>query len=556
MELREQLEKKGHIFRTKSDTEVLVHLYEEYGDSFIERCNGMLALCLYDARRQRLYLARDRVGKKPLFYHVNTEYFVFASELKSLFVTDAAPRRVSKSGILDYLAFGFVPTPYTAFADIYQLEPAHYMIVERGQVQKHRYWTPNYSCTVSRSLADAQAEYIELLSTCVKDRLIADVPVGLLLSGGIDSGSIAAIMAEQNISIPAFTIRFENREKDEGDVARQTVLHVGATHEEMFVQINNVAQILPRLVWHYEQPFGDSSAIPTYYVAQMARQRVTVVLNGDGGDECFGGYWRHLFNVWLHRLRWVPNFAWSLVEQTGSWLSRVEGERRLWRWLVWSSRAAQKDDFGVAWYFLTTITEESAPILSSVFANSDHDVFSQLRSYWNECDSAPYLNRVLYSCDLRFHLLDDLLVKMDRATMANSLEARSPFLDHRMIEFAAALPPSWKVHGVVTKWFPRVSMRHSLPRTVINRGKTGFDIPMREWMAGELGDLSWTIVLSERARSRGYFDMQALSNLREAFQARKVDCSYLLYRLMFLELWHRSFIDDFSPHPDPSILVD
>ncbi len=554
-ELRTELLQAGHVFKTKSDTEVLIHLYEEYGDSFIERCNGMFALCIYDVRRQRLYLARDRVGKKPLYYHINRDYFVFGSELKCLFVNETAPRRVKRSAILEFLTFGFINAPDTAFEEIYQLEPAHYMIVEGDRIHKQRYWIPDYAHMVRRSLEEAREHYLELLSTCVRDRLISDVPVGLLLSGGIDSCSIAAMMAEQDVSIPTFTIRFKNAEKDEGNVAALVARRLRTEHEELYVEMGDVINILPLLVWHYEQPFGDSSAIPTYYVAQMASQRVTVVLNGDGGDECFGGYWRHLFNVWLHRLRWIPNFAWRLVEQTGNRLSEKVGYSPVLRWLVWSSQTAQKkNEFDASWSFLAGIADQARQLLDPMFADSNHSVFSPLRAAWDECASAPYLNRLLYSCDLRFCLPGVLLVKMDRATMANSLEARSPFLDYRMIEFAASLPPSWKVRGLTTKWFPRFAMRGHLPQSVLQKRKAGFDIPIRAWMTGKLGDLAWEVILSEQAQSRGYFDIEALTGLYKASRAGKVDCSHLLYQLLFLELWHRAFIDGFSTSPDLSIL--
>ena len=354
-ELRSELIQSGHAFKTQSDTEVLVHLYEEYGDNFIERCNGMFAFCIYDVRRRRLYLARDRIGKKPLFYHWNRNFFLFGSELKSLFVNDSIPRGVDQSAILDFLTFGFVPTPHTAFEGVYQLEPAHYMVVESGEIRKCKYWDPLTASDRPRSLADAQLDYVDLLKTCVRDRLISDVPVGLLLSGGIDSCSIAAMMAEENLSVPTFTIRFENQEKDEGQIARAIARHIGAAHEELFVQGQDFINILPRLVWHYEQPFGDSSAIPSFYVAQLARQHVTVALNGDEGDECFGGYWRHLFNLWLYRLRWVPRVAWRLIERVGSHSARSLGERRMLRWLVWTSRAAQRSGFEASLYWLSKL---------------------------------------------------------------------------------------------------------------------------------------------------------------------------------------------------------
>jgi asparagine synthase (glutamine-hydrolysing) len=267
-----------------------------------------------------------------------------------LFASEDAPREVFRPAIFQYLTFGFISAPHTAFQDVCQLEPAHYMVVEDRRVRLQRYWNPvrQYIQPCHRTFGDARDEYLALLRQTVKDRLIADVPVGLLLSGGIDSGSIAAIMAEQNVSVPTFTIRFRHHDKDEGDVARLMAQHVGAQHEELYVEPDDLIGLLPRLVWHYEQPFGDPSAIPSYYVTRMARQRVTVALNGDGGDENFGGYWRHLMNMLIYRVRGVPTPVWKLLAAVGN----VNGQGRTRRWLGWAAEAGQRDPFGAALYWL------------------------------------------------------------------------------------------------------------------------------------------------------------------------------------------------------------
>jgi len=355
-ELRQDLIGRGHQLNTHSDTEVLVHLYEEYGDGFVERCNGMFAFSIYDIQRNRMLLARDRVGKKPLFYYMNDRYFVFGSELKTLFVNGDAPRRVNRAVIQDYMMFGFVHTPETAFEDVYQLEAAHYMVVEEGHIEKHCYWRPDYVHTTSRTLEDAKAEYIELLKTCVQDRLISDVPIGLLLSGGIDSCSIAAMMGEMGVDIPTFTIRFGEKDEDEGEIASLMAQKVGARHTELFVQIEDAINLIPQLVWHYEQPFSDSSAIPSYYVSKLAREHVTVALNGDGGDECFGGYWGHLAATWLKRLHSFSPPIWQTIGKgLANNKQRFFGSK-LWRpfhVLYLGTQWAGESDFEIAWKWLS-----------------------------------------------------------------------------------------------------------------------------------------------------------------------------------------------------------
>lgn len=545
-ELRQELLKAGHTFRTQSDTEVLLHLYEEYGDAFIERCNGMFALCIYDTIRRRLYLARDRLGKKPLFYCQTADKFIFGSEIKALLVNGDIPRRVNRNAMVDFLTFGFVTTPATAFEGIYQLKPAHYLVVDvDGEIQQHSYWSLDQKRVIHRTLQDAEAEYLELLSSSVQDRLIADVPIGLLLSGGIDSSSILAMMSRVNADIPTFTIRFDDPAKDEGPIARAMSEHVGSRHEELFVQMNDAWQILPRLAWHYEQPFGDSSAIPSYYVSQMARQHVTVVLTGDGGDELFGGYYYNLLNVWLRR---VSRFPKPLL-QAGGFLGRkfallfTRNNRDEWFDQIQDALLLSEFDAAISW--LSYTRQQPEKFLDHRAFSNNYDPFALPRSYWEQGKGMTCLNRELFSCYLNFKLVDDFLVKVDRATMANSLEARNPFLDYRLVEFAATLPDNWKVRGFQTKWFAKRAIAKYLPPIVRQKRKSGFGIPYRQWMTGEFGKLAWKLILSEQALAREYFNPDALIKLHNETLGSGKNFS-LIYHLVMLEIWHRLFIDDFS----------
>ncbi|MBV6396433.1 MAG: Asparagine synthetase [glutamine-hydrolyzing] 1 [Anaerolineales bacterium] len=545
--LRQEMLRAGHVFRTQSDTEVMLHMYEEYGETFIERCNGMFALCIYDSARQRLYLARDRMGKKPLFYHHAADRFIFGSEIKALLAHGTIPRRVNRDGLADFLTFGFVANPATAFEGIHQLEPAHYLVVESdGRTRKREYWSLEGKRVIRRSLRDAQSEYIELLSASVQDRLISDVPVGLLLSGGIDSGSILAMMSRDNAAVPTFTIRFGDPEKDEGPVARAMANHAGSRHEELFVNTDEAWRILPLLTWHYEQPFGDSSAIPSYYVAQMARKHVTVVLAGDGGDELFGGYYYNLLNVWLRRSRFIPAFLWRLGSKLGEYATQITGRQGPREWLKRMQTAslnAGEFDSAISW--LSYTHQQTSRLRNKKNNEGNYDPLAAPRSYWETGNGMSYLNRVLYSCYLRFKLVDDFLVKIDRAMMSNSLEGRSPFLDYRLVEFAASLPDHWKVRGLQTKWFAKKAMTKYLPSEVLRKRKSGFGVPRRKWMAGEFGPRAWEVLLSERALARGYFQPDALLRVRDGSMGSGDNFS-LVYHLVMLELWHRLFIDDFS----------
>ena len=558
-DLRHEVIRLGHTLKTNSDTEILVHLYEEYGDRFIERCNGMFAIAIYDIARRRLYVARDRVGKKPLFYYATADSFWFASELKALFVNPSIPRRVYRPALFDFLTFGFVSTPDTAFEGVQQVKPAHYLVVEQGRVSEHEYWRPALRAESASPLAVAQQEYLDLLRGCVQDRLVADVPVGLLLSGGIDSCSIAVILGELRAKIPTFTIRFSERDLDEGEIARRVAEQVGAEHTELVVKMDDVVPLLPKLVWHYEQPFADSSAIPTYYVSQMARQRVTVVLNGDGGDESFAGYRAHGMLHRLNTFQMVPKPIWQLVEGASGLARHVIGDRPRLNWLQRGSRMAQRGGWESAWRWLAAVGEQLRPLLAGDWLAALGDTppgLVRLEAYWQQAAALEYINRVAYACNSRFHLVDDLLVKMDRATMANSLEARAPFLDYRMIEFGLSIPAKWKIRAGQTKWFARYAMRDYLPDEVLWKRKTGFGIPIRQWMKGHLGEVAWRIILSDRSLARGYLNGEALLSLREDYQQNKVDCSTALYYLLILELWHRSYIDTFAGQPDESILID
>jgi len=541
-QLRRELEKRGHRFSSWTDTEVLVHLYEDLGADLAAACHGMFAFAVYDTRTHTLILGRDRVGQKPLFYARHRGRLFFGSEMKSLFA-GGFPRIPRAESIYAYLHFGFTPGPETAFEGVHHVEPSTVLIVQGESIEARRYWRLTRSSDIYDSLDEAKSDYLGLLRQCVEDRLVADVPVGLLLSGGIDSCSIASIVKDSKAQIPTFTVRFNDRAKDEGDVARTMSVEMGSEHHELYLDWEQAASVIPQLIWHYEQPFADSSAIPTYHISRLARSEVTVALTGDGGDECFGGYLRHLFIQRLHGLRWLPTLLPRMGNRLSAFSSRVVGEKKALQWLGRSCEALLRSESDAALFWHKVRGPEARRLWRD--RRAQEPTPSLFERDWAATAGSDYLSRVLYAADLRFYLLDDLLVKIDRASMATSLEARSPFLDHRMLEFSTRIPSRWKIKGRETKWFGRQAIQARVPREVFQKRKTGFSVPMRRWMAGPMGKTSWDLVLSDRALDRGLFDPDAMRAWRDRCQGGGVDYAEMLYRLMWLERWHRTFVDDF-----------
>src|SRR4051812_16641432 len=502
-ELRDELEARGHRFSTRSDTEVIAHLYEELGDACVERLRGMFAFALWDRRSRRLLLARDRTGKKPLFYAQRGGRLWFASEPRAILLDEAVPRDVDHAAIDLYLHYQSVPAPLSAFAALRKLPPAHALTWQDGRMEIRRYWKLSYRDREPVPSGEEACERIRaVLLEATALRLRSDVPVGAFLSGGVDSSAIVAAMSRLG-GEPAktFSVGFDVDAYDETAYARMVSERYATDHHELILDDTAFGQ-LPRMVWHYGEPFADSSAVATFALSELASRHVTVALNGDGGDESFGGYARHA--------RPLPTAP----------MERHHAERRAHRY------------FGEA---------ERADIYAPEFADSvaANDWRAPVEEPYFACDSEDPCERVL-AVDTEMYLPDDLMVKMDIATMAHSLEARSPFCDHELMELAAGLPMGLKVDENEPKALLKRAVRPWLPDGAIDRPKVGFAIPMEEWLRrGVVAE----VILDPRALDRGLFRRDRVETLVAEEREGRGDHGYRIWSLLMLELWFQTYVD-------------
>jgi len=544
-ELRAELESKGHKFYTKSDTEAIVHAYEEYGKDVPKKLRGMFAFALWDDRRQLLFLARDRVGKKPLLYSISGGKFVFASEFQAILNHPDVSREINFQAIPDYLSFMCVPGPQTAFASIKKLQPGCTLCWNRGSVEVERYWSLEFDKKMGVSENEAAERTLDLLREAVKVRLVSDVPLGAFLSGGIDSSAVVALMSQLQPGVKTFSIGFDDKDFSELEHARRVAARFGTDHREFVVRPDAI-EVIPTLVRHYGEPYADSSAIPTYYLSKLTREHVTVALNGDGGDEAFAGYERYAAMRLAERYHGIPRpIRQRLVDpiiqaipDPGTTRSRLGKARRFVR-MIGRGRA----DRYLHW--CGAISERlkqqlCTPTLGDWVA--EQNAINLLQPWFNGNACLDVVDRLL-KADTETYLPNDLLVKVDIATMAVSLEARSPFLDHKMLEFAASLPATYKLRGLTTKHLLRLALKGLLPEPNLARSKMGFGVPIGRWLRRELRDLLRSTILSERASRRGYFRTEVVRRLYQEHQSGKRDWGHQLWTLMMLELWHREFID-------------
>ncbi len=539
--LRQSLAARGHRFKTAGDGETIIHLYEDYGAAAPQHLRGMFAFALWDARQGRLLLARDRLGQKPLYYYQDQHIFAFASEIKALLALSAVPRRSrfdSEPGTLaDYLSFGYVPAPATAFAGIYMLEPARTLQIDlAGAAQKQTYWQLGNLAPPkpAAKAAEYQAQLRAELDEAVKLRLISDVPLGVFLSGGLDSSLIVALMRRHsNAAIKTFSIGFAGDDSfDESPWAEQVARQLGTEHHSFRVE-PTALRLLPDLVWHHDQPFADSSAIPTYLVSKLTRAHVTVALTGDGGDELFAGYERFYAAALFRKLGFLPRFLCSWL---AGWLARLpEGTayydplKRARRFLHAAGRPLPEAYFDLLRVF-------SSEQLAALGVKS----VASLSPYLDAAQPHPVA--ALLEANLHSYLPDDLLIKTDRCTMQASLEARAPFLDHQLAEYAAGIPFNLKLKGATTKHILKETARGLLPEAIIHRPKHGFGIPLGAWLRQEMGPTR-DILLSRRARERGLLPPTALERLIDEHESGRRDHNRQLWALLTLEEWQRQFLD-------------
>jgi asparagine synthase (glutamine-hydrolysing) len=555
--LRDDLRARGHVFRTASDTEVIVHLYEEYGVDCLQRMQGMFAFALWDEKRRQLFCARDRVGIKPFYYADTPAAFVFGSEIKAVLADPHVPREVDVATIDTFLTFSFVPGEGTLFQSVRKLPPAHYLLVrENGVARPVRYWDLHFGASVATSFDDAARRLRERLEEAVAAHMVSDVPVGVLLSGGVDSTTILACASKYATApLETFTVGFSGAEfEDERPYASLAASRYGSRHHSITVPADGFARFLDDYVWHMEEPVYEPPAVALHFVSRLAREHVKVVLSGEGGDEAFGGYQTY------RNLLLLEKFKGAAGERNAARLGRLLGmaarhssSPRLHKYApllgvplesYYYSRRSSPFAF-----FPLHRNQLYGPRLAAIADRSGPpELIARL---FRSVDDRPILDRMLY-VDTMTWLPDDLLVKADKITMANSLELRVPMLDHSVLEFAATLPGSWKVRGFETKRILKRAFADAIPASIAARRKAGFPVPVRRWLRDELRDFVHDRLLSERALHRGYFEPAAVRDVLQRLQ-RGEHVEREVFSLLVLELWHRHFVDAQATAAVPSM---
>lgn len=530
-QLRRTLESAGARFRTRTDTEVLLRAYAKWGESCVDHLRGMFAFAIWDGRRRRLMLARDRVGKKPLFYAEHAGKLYFGSELQSILANPEIPRSLNRLGIDHYLSYGYIPSPESGFLGIHKLPPAHYGLWERGKKSViERYWKLSYQPRSEITEVEAIAELRERMTEAVRLRLVSDVPVGAFLSGGIDSSIVVGLMAGlSSRPVKTYSIGFRDERFNELPHARRVADRWGTDHHEMIVEPDALT-ILPRLIRHFGEPFADVSAIPTYYVAEATRRHVTVALNGDGGDESFAGYERYLGNYLAERIhrfpggRLISSLASRLLPDSLDPRNRVRQVKRFLQTAAMPMRERYPR-------WLTYFSEAEKRVIYAQDSRIDHD--NLLGRLLEELPDLDPVSRAM-AVDVGTYLPDDLLVKVDITTMANGLEARSPFLDHEVMELAARLPAEIRTRGRVPKYILKRAFADLLPEENLHRRKMGFGVPVGEWFRGPLKELLRGTLLDSPS---GLLARPAIENLVADHLSHRKDLSFQLWNLLVLEMW-------------------
>lgn len=546
-ELRRTLESQGYQFRSNSDAEAVIALYQRHGTSFLEHLRGMFAIALWDSVKQVLVLARDRTGQKPVYYYQDERRLIFASEIKALLCHPDVPRQMAVDRLPLLLGYGYVPAPLTLFEGINMLLPGHALIYRAGKITTEAYWTP--PAFAAGQAGAREADYLDelraTLEEAVRLRLLSDVPLGAFLSGGLDSSLIVAYMARHTSEpVKTFSIGFAGEESfDETRYARQIAELIGTDHHEFIVEPNAI-ELLPYLVWHHDQPFADSSAIPTYLVSKHTRDHVTVALSGDGGDELFAGYERFYAARLAARYRRIPGplragirSVLDLLPENTSYRGVAQRARRF----VTGADLDPAEAY-LSWVGLFNAAQVAA-LLTEPGALSATDHFAR---HFKAGDPRDFVTQLL-DVNLTTYLPDDLLIKADRASMAPSLEVRAPFLDHKLIELAARIPTNLKLKGRTTKHILKAAAADVLPADIIHRQKHGFGVPVGRWFREDLREYAREILLDPATLQRGYWREVAISQLLDEHASARRNHGHHIWLLLTLEWWHRLFLDPATP---------
>ncbi len=553
-QLRKELESRGHRYKSRSDTETMLHAYEEFGESCVDRFRGMFAFALWDNRQQRLFAARDRLGIKPFYYAFYNGHFLFASEIKSILASGLVPPVVNYRALPEFFTFGQTADDSTLFQRIYKLMPGHWLTYDGERVTIRRYWDWSFD---ERSEYASDAFYLgrfdEMLQESVRVHLMSDVPLGVLLSGGVDSSLIAAMTAKQlDGPLHTFTVGYEGDYYSEFSYAREVATHIGTKHHEAVVKPQEFFEALPKLIWHEDEPLKFTSSVALYFLSELARAHVKTVLTGEGSDELFAGYndryWAILWNQKLAQLggSYLPDKAREHIRRTLWKLPLpLSLKKAISHTILYHSPTLEGMMFDNFYSCFTREMQEElfSPGLRETINGSDP--YANAIGLIDQSKANTFLHQMLYT-DVKMYLLE-ILMKQDQMSMAASLESRVPFLDHRLVEFAGTLPPALRLHGRSGKWLVKLLAERYLPRHIVHRSKVGFPVPFGIWLIRNKADYAREVLFDERTRRRGYFKLDYVEKLFNAHQANRRDCHNQIWMLLNFELWHRIFLDDKPP---------
>jgi len=541
--LKKELESRGHKFKTNSDTETIIHAYEEYGEDCPNHLRGMFAFAIWDEPNQKLFIARDRVGKKPLYYtQTKSGAFLFGSELKSLILHPEFVREINYESLSAYLSFGYVPDPFCIFKNVHKLAPGHTLTFQNNKITTKQFWDFSFEKTEARKEEDYLEELRSLIDEAVRIRLVSEVPLGAFLSGGVDSSAVVGYMARNmNQPVKTFSIGFNEDTYNELKYARITAKHFGTDHHE-FIVTPDICEMVDELVWHFDEPFADMSALPTYMVSKLAREYVTVVLSGDGGDELFAGYTRYVSDKKKSGFENMPRFVRERLMKPLSeslpygfkgknYLRNISLEP-IDRYIDSISHFTELKKSSL-------FTEKMKTNLNGNGFNTGHKLF---RSFAEKINTGNPVDPLLY-LDSKTYLPGDILTKVDRMSMAVSLEARVPLLDQKLIDFVTRIPADLKLKGFETKYIFKRAVRSFVPDEILDRPKQGFGVPLQEWINKQLRERMRETLTEQRTQGRGLFEPKYVETLLEEHERGRRDNAWQLWMLLMLELWQRNFVD-------------
>jgi asparagine synthase (glutamine-hydrolysing) len=555
-EVRADLEKRGHKFVTQTDVEIVPHLYQIYGDDFVDHINGMFAISLWDTRTKKLILARDRFGEKPLYYGVFDGKLIYASEPKAMLAHPAVRAELNLEALRKYLSYDYVPAPHSIYKGISKLPAAHVLTVENGEIKTRRYWNLSWSepgavatglnaKTNSTSLSGCAAELRNLLSDAVRMRLVADVPLGILLSGGVDSSSVAAFAVEHATEkVKTFSIGFEEDSFDESRYARQVAQHLGTEHYEATLSVETAADLISEIGSWLDEPLSDGSMIPTFMLSRFVRHHVTVALGGDGGDELFAGYPMYYGHKVAKLYAKVPGFLRSrLIEPI---VNRLPVSTKNLSFEYRAKRFVRSSNYDMltrhhSWFGSFSVEEQNALLTPEIREQTSGDIYADARELLKLCDADSEIEQMQF-LDINYYMAEDILTKVDRASMAVSLETRAPFLDPRVGQFAASLPLNYKLRGSTGKYILKKAVEPLLPREILHRKKKGFGIPVAEWLKGRLNPMLHDLLSPERLKRQGLFDPGYVQTLITEHEKGIASHHKQLWTLLVFELWCERFL--------------